>query len=172
MQEVSESNYFFKLSKYQDEIKKLIETETLKKEPCLVLRANNPAQNLFSMVDGDTLIKNIIGELKNVAARKGIKNTVVTMLEGSDSNRDEIKDYYKKHYSEQMISKIVPDNEDPTKFIDKRAKGNAVWPTIVVCLVIFGSLITSAVTQNWLIVAFCAGPMITNFLEDVIFPPR
>lgn len=100
----------------------IIEAETLKKEPCLVLRANNPAQNLFSMVDGDTLIKNIIGELKNVAARKGIKNTVVTMLEGSDSNRDEIKDYYKKHYSEQMISKIVPDNEDPTKFIDKNKK--------------------------------------------------
>ena len=33
LQEVSESNYFFKLSKYQDEIKKLIETETLKITP-------------------------------------------------------------------------------------------------------------------------------------------
>ena len=93
-----------------------METETKTGEPILVLRANNPAQNLAQMIDADGLIKKVIEEVKNVAERRGIKNVGV-VLDGTSmasSNRPFVSEYYKKNYSNN--EKIQLKNNEETNF--------------------------------------------------------
>ena len=82
----------------------VVEAETKDKQPMLVLRANNPSQSLVQTVDTDNLIKNIIGEVKNIAERKGISYVGVIRDNASQacSNRTEVSEYYKKNFAENM----------------------------------------------------------------------
>ena len=78
----------------------VVEAETKDKNPILVLRANNPSQSLIQTVDTDSLIENIISEVKNIAQRKGIQNIGVILDNASQacSNRVEVSSYYKRKF--------------------------------------------------------------------------
>ncbi len=92
----------------------VIETENEKKEKTLVLRANNPQQNLFNSVDGESLIKSIIEEVRELAKRRGISNLVVPLSGGATSNRPEVSNYYSKHFSNNLKVKLK--NTEDTNF--------------------------------------------------------
>ena len=98
----------------------VVETEDVNGEKTMVLRANNPQQNLFNMVDGDSLIKSIISEVKDLAKRRGINNVVVPLQGGANSNRTEISTYYKKFF--QNNEKIELKNSLETNF-----NGYDIW---------------------------------------------
>ncbi len=94
-----------------------IETETDSGEKIIVVRANNPAENLGTMVDSDSLIEKTIEEAKNVAKRRGIKNVGV-VLSGTHSrastNRKYVIGYYKEHFKEN--EKVGLKKDHNTKF--------------------------------------------------------
>lgn len=98
----------------------VIETEDSNKEKTMVLRANNPQQNLFNMIDGDSLIKSILDEVKEVAKRRGINKVVVPLSGGATSNRTEISAYYNKFFGKN--EKIQLKNSTETNF-----NGYDIW---------------------------------------------
>jgi hypothetical protein len=79
----------------------VIETKAENGEPVLVLRANNPAQFLFNMVDGDSLVEAIMAEVRALAERRGIKKVVAPAASGGTSNRTEVSNYYKEHFKDR-----------------------------------------------------------------------
>lgn len=94
----------------------VVETETKDKQPMLVLRANNPSQSLVQTVDTDSLIENVISEVKNIAKRKGIKHVGVVRDNASQacSNRTEVSEYYKKNFADNI--KVELKKTDDTTF--------------------------------------------------------
>ena len=94
----------------------VVETKTEKGERALVVRANNPQQNLFSFLDGDTLIKSVLEEMKQLAHRRGINHVLVPLDSSgqSCSNRPDVAAYYKKHYADK--AKIGLENSPETNF--------------------------------------------------------
>ncbi len=77
----------------------VIETGTEDGKPVMVLRANNPQQNLFNMVHGDSLVASIVSEVKALAKRRGIDRVVAPLSGGATSNRTEVAEYYDKTFS-------------------------------------------------------------------------
>ncbi|OGI88454.1 hypothetical protein A2995_01470 [Candidatus Nomurabacteria bacterium RIFCSPLOWO2_01_FULL_33_24] len=100
----------------------VIETETENKEPTLVIRSNNPSENLFSMVDGDSLIKNILDQVKSIANKRGIKHVTVPVSDcgRSSSNREVISQFYKTNFSNNPKLGLVKNKE--TEF-----NGYPIW---------------------------------------------
>jgi hypothetical protein len=94
-----------------------VETETDEGEPIIVVRANNPAQNLFTIVDGDSLIGKTLDEAKAVAKRRGIKYIAVPIESNSTqsaSNRNEVWKYYVDHFKDN--EKVGLKDDDNTNF--------------------------------------------------------
>lgn len=93
-----------------------IETQTPQGEPVLVVRANNPAENLIAQVDAEALINKILNEMKKLAGRRGIKTVVVPIdvARASCSQRTQVEAYYRKHYGDRPRVALV--NEPETNF--------------------------------------------------------
>jgi hypothetical protein len=100
----------------------VVETKTDSKEPILILRANNPQQNLFSMMDGDALIESIIDEVKALAKRRNIAHIAVPLDASSaaSSNRPEVSEYYQEHFKDNTKVGLV---DTP----DTNFNGYAIW---------------------------------------------
>ncbi len=79
----------------------VVETKTDRNEPILVIRANNPSQNLSQIVDPNELIEKIIGEVKKVGEIRGIKKIGVAYNSGSASNRGYVVEYYQKSFKRE-----------------------------------------------------------------------
>ncbi len=77
-----------------------IEAETKDGKRVLVIRANNPRQNLLSVVSVDDLVEQTIQAAIRVAKRGGFDFVVLPMDEAgqSSSNRKEVSVLYKKHF--------------------------------------------------------------------------
>jgi hypothetical protein len=98
----------------------VIEAETEDGEKAIVLRANNPAENIFNMMNGNILIDEIIKEFKALAERRGIKNLVVPMTQGVASNRSQVANYYSKIFKKDAKVGLV--NNPETNF-----NGYSIW---------------------------------------------
>jgi hypothetical protein len=109
----------------------VIETKTESEEPILILRANNPQQNLFSMLNGDTLIEAIIDEVKKLAVRRNIPHVAVPLdaSGASSSNRPEVSAYYQRHFKDNAKVGLV--NTPDTNF-----NGYAIWNKTGGCAVV------------------------------------
>jgi len=92
----------------------VIETRLENGEPALVLRANDPEQNLFNMVDGKSLIASIIKKVQELAERRQIKNVLVPLQSGASSNRPEVLEYYRTKFSNNEKLALV--NNPETNF--------------------------------------------------------
>lgn len=88
----------------------VIETRTDDDEPILVIRANNPAQNL-AQLDTDSLIEQIIGTVKRVAETRGIKKVGIAYNSGSASNRQFVVNYYQKSFSKENAIQLKKTEE-------------------------------------------------------------
>jgi hypothetical protein len=99
-----------------------VETKTEQGEKTLVIRANNPQENLLSQVDNDTLMQLTIQEMKNVATRRKLKKVTVPLdnASASCSNRAKVATYYHSKYKEAEKVGLV--NEAETKF-----NGYDIW---------------------------------------------
>ncbi len=100
----------------------LIETQTAKGESVIVLRANNPSENLLGQVSSDDLVDSIIKAAKDTAARRGIKRVLVP-LDGSSrssSNRPLVSQFYQEHFAGR--EKIQLENLPETNF-----NGYPIW---------------------------------------------
>lgn len=98
----------------------VIETETENGEKAIALRANNPAENIFNMMNGNMLIDEIVKEFRNIAQRRGINNIAVPMVQGVASNRSQVASYYSKIFNKG--EKIGLKNTPETNF-----NGYSIW---------------------------------------------
>lgn len=105
-----------------------IETKTKKKEPVLIVRANNPSQGLANVIDMDELIEKILEEAKSVAKRRNIPFVGVAVKQGVASNRTFVVDYYKKNFKLDDKSMLALENSEETNFngYDIHSRGNTV----------------------------------------------
>lgn len=83
----------------------MIETKSEEGEPVLLVRANNPQENLLQQLDAESLIEGILQEARQLADRRGIK-TVVVPRDGasqSSSNRPQVAEYYQQYATGKRI---------------------------------------------------------------------
>ncbi len=92
----------------------LIEAQTEDKQPILIVRANNPSQNLANMIDSNELVGKILDEARNVAKRRNIPLVGVAYNQGSASNRTFVADYYHKTFA--TPAKVQLEENEETKF--------------------------------------------------------
>ena len=104
-----------------------IETKTSDGEPIIVIRANNPQENLLGQVESKVLVQKTFAEIKRLAARRGIKKVAVPTDHGATTNRFSIKQYYSRRLSKQSKTKLV--NRPETNF-----NGYAIWDSGVVLI--------------------------------------
>lgn len=92
-----------------------IETKTADGEPVLLIRANNPQENLLGQVDVNTFLSKVIEEMKKLAKRRDITKVVVSQdsASGSSSNRPAVSSYYKTRGGTDKIELV---NEPETNF--------------------------------------------------------
>ena len=79
----------------------------------LVVRANNPRENLLQQADGDALIAAVLDEARATAARRGIPRVGV-VLDGASqasSNRSDVAAYYAKHFSDRPRIRLARTTE-------------------------------------------------------------
>lgn len=84
-----------------------IETETPAGEKVLLVRANNPQENLLGQVNNEILIQKTLEEMKQLAAKRGIGKVVVPLdgASASCSNRKSVAGYYrKKYFGEERVA--------------------------------------------------------------------
>jgi hypothetical protein len=100
----------------------IIEATTDDSRKALILRANNPSQNLLSSVDGTTLIESIIEEARKLAKRRGAVMVGIPLdnASASCSNRPDVANYYSQHFSKN--EKIGLKKTDDTTF-----NGYDIW---------------------------------------------
>lgn len=93
-----------------------IETKTPAGERVLMLRANNPRENLIAQVDAESFIRTTIDDAIDKAKELGIDMVVVPLdaASASCSNRPAVAEYYKKHYGKAEKIDLV--NEPATNF--------------------------------------------------------
>lgn len=93
-----------------------VETRTPKGENVLLVRANNPRENLIGQVDAASLVKATIDAAIATAKARGIKIVAVPLdaASASCSNRSAVAEYYHKQYAK--APKIALVNEDETNF--------------------------------------------------------
>ena len=72
----------------------VIETKTKDNQPILVIRANNPSQNMYNTVDTKALVDKIFDEVRNVAKRRNIPFVGVALGHGTASNRTFVTEYH------------------------------------------------------------------------------
>lgn len=84
----------------------IVETKTENGKPILILRANNPQQNLYQMIDTNELIEKTIEEVKKVAEKRGISQVGVAYNKGSASNRSFVVDYYQKNFDKSKALQL------------------------------------------------------------------
>jgi|GEM_PF-1702106 hypothetical protein len=73
-----------------------------KKNSTLIVRANNPRENLIQNVDSEAFLQKMLDEMIELAKRRGLDRVVVPLDGASQScsNRDAIADFYQKYFSE------------------------------------------------------------------------
>ena len=93
-----------------------IETTTPEDESVLMVRANNPRENLIQKVDADILIAKTLDEMKALAERRSIQHVVVPrdQASASCSNRRQVAEFYAKNYGRSQIVGLT--NEPETNF--------------------------------------------------------
>ncbi len=100
----------------------IVETETEEGEPEIVVRANNPQENLLSQVDVDALMSKVLEEFKLLAKRRNIQKVGVPLDQASMScsNRPGVAGYYRREFSK--APKVGLKNQPETNF-----NGYANW---------------------------------------------
>ncbi len=90
-----------------------IETETPAGERVLLVRANNPKENLLNQVDSKVLLENTLAEMKALALRRGINKVVVPRdnASASCSNRAKVAGYYAEKYVDAPKVQLVESAE-------------------------------------------------------------
>ncbi len=99
----------------------------------LVVRANNPRENLIQDVDGDALIKNVIDAAVGTAKKRGLEYVAVT-LDGagqSSSNRPSVSDYYQREFSKNRRLGLVREAETSFNGYDIASAAGA-HPAVVI----------------------------------------
>lgn len=93
-----------------------VETSTPKGERVLMLRANNPRENLITQVDAEAFIKMTIDDAIDKAKELGMDMVVVPFdkATASCSNRSAVAEYYRKHYDKAPKVELI--NEPGTNF--------------------------------------------------------
>ena len=91
-----------------------VETETPDGKKALIIRANNPLEDLFKKVDGADLVRATIDAAIETAKRRGLDLVVAPLDEGSGTHRLGVLDYYREQYSERPPVELV--NEPETSF--------------------------------------------------------
>jgi hypothetical protein len=93
-----------------------IETTTSSGERVLLVRANNPQENLLAQVDGKVLMREVLRVMRELAERRGIKLVVVPLDQASAScsNRQQVANYYQANFSQAPKVELV--NEPATNF--------------------------------------------------------
>lgn len=102
-----------------------IETEEYSDEggvKTLLVRANNPRENLIQMVDSEALVRQTLEEAIEVAKREGLEKVVVPLdpATASCSNRKLVADFYKKHFTGNKKVQLI---DSP----DTNFNGYPVW---------------------------------------------
>ncbi|PIT93350.1 MAG: hypothetical protein COU06_00535 [Candidatus Harrisonbacteria bacterium CG10_big_fil_rev_8_21_14_0_10_38_8] len=94
----------------------VIETQTPAGESVLLVRANNPKENLLVQIDSDIFMKKLLEEMKKLARRRGIKKVVIPLdaVSTSCSNRAQVASYYGRKYTK--ADKVALVNEPVTNF--------------------------------------------------------
>ncbi|MBF8280544.1 MAG: hypothetical protein HW383_317 [Candidatus Magasanikbacteria bacterium] len=100
----------------------LIETKTKTGEPIIIVRANNPRQNILSDLNTEQLIRAVLDEAIIIGMRRGIKNVGLPLDASplSSSNRREVSEYYFKNFS--SAPRIELENTAETNF-----NGYPIW---------------------------------------------
>ena len=110
-----------------------VETRTPDGENVLLVRANNPRENLINQVDAEALVKATIDAAIATAKARGIKIVAVPLdaASASCSNRSAVAEYYHKQYAK--APKIALVNEDETNFNGyNNWDANGTHPSVVV----------------------------------------
>lgn len=79
----------------------LIETMDAAGNPVMLVRANNPSENLLCSVDIGELMRETFNYAIEVAKKRGLKKVVIPLdaSHASCSNRDKVADYYHENFS-------------------------------------------------------------------------
>ncbi len=100
----------------------------------LLVRANNPRENLIQNVDSESLVKQTLDEAINLAKRRGLDCVVVPLDQAtaSSSNRPAVSEYYKLYFSEN--ERLQLKNQPETRFngynnyhVDSAHKSVIIW---------------------------------------------
>ena len=83
----------------------VIETQTKDNRPILVIRANNPSQNMLNTIDTKDLTDKVFDEVRNVAKRRNIELVGVALGAGVASNRTFVTDYHQNAAKEGIALK-------------------------------------------------------------------
>lgn len=96
----------------------LIETKTSDGRGVLLIRANNPRENLLGKVDVGSLIREIITYTSEIAEKRGLNLVVVPLDEAtaSSSNRPAVSEFYYRSFSQRPKIDLV--NQPETNFND------------------------------------------------------
>ncbi len=99
-----------------------IESETTEGESVLVVRANNPRENLLGKVDPDSLINASLSYAKEMAQARGIKKTSVIrdQATAASSNRGAVAAYYQTKFANAPSLTLT--NTEETNF-----NGYNIW---------------------------------------------
>ena len=91
-------------------------------ERVLIIRANNPRQNLIAQVDADSLVRWTVDAAIKTAKRRGIKHVAVVRdrVTAASSNRERVSAHYQSNFEHNMSARLV--NEPATNF-----NGYNVW---------------------------------------------
>ena len=91
-------------------------------ERVLVIRANNPRQNLVSQVDAASLVRQTVRAAVEIAKRRGIAHVAVVRDDASQasSNRGAVSEFYATEYAD--ADRVALENEPGTNF-----NGYEIW---------------------------------------------
>jgi len=99
-----------------------IESETTEGESVLIVRANNPRENLLGKVDPDSLVEASLLYAKEIAQARGIKKTSVIrdQATAASSNRGAVATYYQTKFAK--APSLTLKNTEETNF-----NGYDIW---------------------------------------------
>lgn len=87
----------------------VIETKTMKNEPVLLVRANNPQENLLGQVDTESLLDAVMEQMADLAKKRKIAIMAVPVDEASAScsNRSQVAQYYQDRFRKNEALRLV-----------------------------------------------------------------
>jgi len=111
----------------------LIETTQIKIDttnPALVVRANNPRENLLGKVDPDGLVEASLEYARATAKERDINmvGVVHDHASAASSNRSHVAEYYQKHFSAERPLTLV--NTEETNFNGYNIWNSAAHPVV------------------------------------------